>query len=71
MVCKEFCDQAPATPARFVTWIQRELWQLVGSELVSTERAEVFEENAQKSMLGAQCMLVSVTDTNIDLKFLL
>lgn len=43
----------------------------MGSELVSTERAELYEENAQNLMLGAQCMLVSVTDTNIDLKFLL
>lgn len=44
---------------------------VVGREFVSNEKAELYEKNAEKSMLGILCMLVSATDTIIDLIFLL
>lgn len=44
--------------------------QVVRSQLVSTENAELYEENVQKSMLGTQCMLMSATGIIIDFIFL-
>lgn len=44
--------------------------QVVRSEFVSTENAELYEENVQKSMLGTQCMLMSATGIIIDFIFL-